>query len=445
MKYLTVSEFSQQLKFHMEDTFFHCLVEGEISNVIRAQSGHIYFNLKDESSVVRCVVWRTNAASCQQFIENGAKVETQGKLSLYMPRGDYQLVISRLAPLGRGNLYLAFEQLREKLQKEGLFNLEHKKKIPNYPNRIGILTSPNAAALQDVLKVLKDHRADIPYEIYPSLVQGEEAAIQIVKAIEKANLEQNCDVLLVVRGGGSIEDLWCFNDERVVRAIYASNIPIITGIGHETDTTLSDFVSDLRAPTPTAAAKLSSVSKQEIMQTLDRYEYQLIQIIERLMTLKNKQLEDRMTKLSYLHPAQKIKEKVSFLEVKEQQLKGLIKQIYEKKIVELNHLEQRLNVDLLTRQQKYVSEKLVQMNFLLNQQMNRRFEQVQAALQNKALLLDGLSPLKVLARGYSVTQKVFEDGKTMGIQPDTIEVGDQISTRVKDSEIHSTVISIRKI
>ena len=163
------------------------------------------------------------------------------------------------------------------------------------------------------------------------------------------------------------------------------------------------------------------------------------------MTLKNKQLEDRMTKLSYLHPAQKIKEKVSFLEVKEQQLKGLIKQIYEKKIVELNHLEQRLNVDLLTRQQKYVSEKLVQMNFLLNQQMNRRFEQVQAALQNKALLLDGLSPLKVLARGYSVTQKVFEDGKTMGIQPDTIEVGDQISTRVKDSEIHSTVISIRKI
>ncbi len=444
MRYLTVSEFSQQLKFHMEDAFFHCLVEGEISNVIRAQSGHIYFNLKDASSVVRCVVWRTSATSFQQFIENGAKVEIQGKLSLYTPRGDYQLVISRLAPLGRGNLYLAFERLREKLQKEGLFNPEHKKQIPNYPNRIGILTSPNAAALQDVLKVLQDHRADIPYEIYPSLVQGEEAAPQIVRAIEKANAEQICDLLLVVRGGGSIEDLWCFNDERVVRAIYASNIPIITGIGHETDTTLSDFVSDLRAPTPTAAAKLSSISKQEIMQTLDRYEYQLVQVIQRLLTLKNKQLEERLTKLSYLHPAQKIKEKLSLLALKEQQLQGLMKQAHQKKIVELNHLEKRLNIDLLHRQHKYLNERLMQMSRSLNQQMNGKFEEAQIALQNKALLLDGLSPLKVLGRGYSVTQKIADNGEVVSLQKDVIKVGDQITTRMKDVEIHSTVTDIHK-
>src|SRR5699024_2829152 len=162
------------------------------------------------------------------FIANGAKVEIQGKLSLYVPRGDYQLVINHLAPLGRGNLYLAFEQLREKLQKEGLFNPEHKKLIPQYPKKIGIVTSPNAAALQDVLKILKDHRPDIPYEVYPTLVQGIDAAPQIAKAIETANHEANCDVLLVVRGGGSIEDLWCFNDERVVRAIFASTIPVIT-------------------------------------------------------------------------------------------------------------------------------------------------------------------------------------------------------------------------
>lgn len=444
MRYLTVSEFSQQLKFHMEDAFFHCLVEGEISNVIKAQSGHIYFNLKDESSVVRCVVWRASAASCQQFIVNGAKVEVQGKLSLYTPRGDYQLVISRLAPLGRGNLYLAFEQLREKLQKEGLFNPEHKKKIPHYPDRIGFLTSPNAAALQDVLKVLKDHRADIPYEIYPSLVQGEEAALQIVKAIQKANTENTCDVLLVVRGGGSIEDLWCFNDERVVRAIYASNIPIITGIGHETDTTLSDFVSDLRAPTPTAAAKLSSISKQEIMQTLDRYEYQLTQVMQRFLTLQNKLLEERVMKLSYLHPAQKIKENLSLLEIKEQQMQGLMKQIYQKKFVELDHLDTRLNIDLLMRQQKYLKEQLMQMDRSLNQQINRQFERMETALQNKALLLDGLSPLKVLARGYSVTQKISEDVSKKTIQMNDIKVGDQLFTRTNDAEIYSTVMSIRK-
>lgn len=275
MKYITVSELNQQIKFQLEGSFFHCLVEGEISNVIRAQSGHIYFNLKDENSMIRCVAWRSNAMHFNEFIENGAKVEIQGKLSLYVPRGDYQLVINRLAPLGRGNLYVAFEQLREKLHKEGLFNPEHKKLIPQYPKKIGIVTSPNAAALQDVLKVLKDHRPDIPYEVYPTLVQGFDAAPQIAKAIERANDVTNCDVLLVVRGGGSIEDLWCFNDARVVRAIFASRVPVITGIGHEVDTTLSDFVADLRAPTPTAAAKLSSISQQEIMQTLDRHEYQL--------------------------------------------------------------------------------------------------------------------------------------------------------------------------
>lgn len=444
MKYITVSELNQQIKFQLEGSFFHCLVEGEISNVIRAQSGHIYFNLKDANSMIRCVAWRSNAMSFNDFIENGAKVEIQGKLSLYVPRGDYQLVINRLAPLGRGNLYLAFEQLKEKLQKEGLFSPEHKKLIPQYPKKIGIVTSANAAALQDVLKVLKDHRPDIPYEVYPTLVQGEEAAPQIVKAIERANHEANCDVLLVVRGGGSIEDLWCFNDERVVRAIFASTIPVITGIGHEVDTTLSDFVSDLRAPTPTAAAKLSSISQQEIMQTLDRYEYQLMQLMQNIIASQEKALKERMVKLSYLHPLQKIKEKQASLDAKSERLQSLMRNIHQKHIAKFESLEKRLQVGLLQRKQVQLTEQLARSAILLNKTMQGQYQQLEKGLQQKALLLDSLSPLKVLARGYSVTQK-DEHGSLKAIQSvEKLKIGDQLVTRLSGGIIHSTVIELQR-
>ena len=444
MKYLSVSELNQQIKFQIEESFFHCLVEGEISNVIRAQSGHIYFNLKDANSMIRCVAWRTNAMSFNDFIENGAKVEIQGKLSLYVPRGDYQLVINRLAPLGRGNLYLAFEQLREKLQKEGLFNLEHKKLIAQYPQKIGIVTSPNAAALQDVLKVLKDHRPDIPYEVYPTLVQGIDAAPQIAKAIETANHEANCDVLLVVRGGGSIEDLWCFNDERVVRAIFASTIPVITGVGHEVDTTLSDFVADLRAPTPTAAAKLSSISQQEIMQTLDRYEYQLTQLMQSVIALQEKALKERMVKLSYLHPLQKIKEKQTVLDTKSERLQLLMRNIHQKHVVAFASLEKRLQVGLFQRKQNQLTERLSRSAIALNKTMQGQYQILEKSLQQKALLLDSLSPLKVLARGYSVTQK-DEEGDLKTIQSfEKLNVGDQLVTKLSSGVIHSTITALQK-
>jgi len=444
MKYLSVSELNHQIKFQLEDSFFHCLVEGEISNVIRAQSGHIYFNLKDANSMIKCVAWRSNAMSFNDFIENGAKVEIQGKLSLYVPRGDYQIVVNRLAPLGRGNLYLAFEQLREKLQKEGLFNPEHKKLIPQYPKKIGIVTSPNAAALQDVLKVLKDHRPDIPYEIYPTLVQGDEAAPQIVKAIERANHEASCDVLLVVRGGGSIEDLWCFNDERVVRAIFASTIPVITGVGHEVDTTLSDFVADLRAPTPTAAAKLSSISQQEIMQTLDRYEYQLTQLMQNVIALQEKALKERMMKLSYLHPMQKIKEKQVSLDAKSERLQLLMRNIQQKHVAKFESLEKRLQIGLLQRKQNQLTEQLTRSAILLNKARQWQYLQLEKGLQQKALLLDSLSPLKVLARGYSVTQK-NDKGVLKSLQSiEQLNIGDELVTKLSGGIIHSTVTELQK-
>lgn len=444
MKYLTVTELNQQIKFHVEDAFFHCLVEGEISNVIRAQSGHIYFNLKDAGSVIRCVIWKATAMMFNDFIENGAKVEIQGKLSLYVPRGDYQLVIVRLAPLGRGNLYLAFEQLREKLQKEGLFNLDHKKAIPKHPTQIGIVTSSNAAALQDVLQTLKEHRPDIPYVVYPTLVQGDEAASQIVKAIEKANKERCCDVLLVVRGGGSIEDLWCFNDERVVRAIYASIIPVITGVGHEVDTTLSDFVADLRAVTPTAAAKLSSISQQELMQTLDHYEQQLLQMMKGRLDLHYKILKEHGVKLSFLHPMRQIKEKQETLKNLQQRLTLAIKTHHQQKVMQLNYIEKRLSLDLLLRQQQKLDERLQKSQQLLVKSIVQRQLNYGQLIQQKALLLDSLSPLKVLARGYSVTQKI--KGQKLSVIKDLNELkkGDRIQTRTEIGNIISMVESVDK-
>ncbi|MCX7150253.1 MAG: exodeoxyribonuclease VII large subunit [Rhodocyclales bacterium] len=255
---VSISELNRLARQSLEREFPLLWVAGEISNLTRAASGHVYFSLKDEAAQARCVMFRSRAQSIPWRLENGQQVEARALVSLYEPRGDFQLNIEALRRAGQGRLFEAFARLKARLEAEGLFATERKRALPRYPRRIGIISSPQAAALRDVLATLKRRTPHLTAILYPTLVQGDSAGEDIARAIEMANQRDECDLLLIVRGGGSIEDLWAFNEEVVVRAIVASVLPIISGVGHETDTTISDYVADLRAATPTAAAEIAT-------------------------------------------------------------------------------------------------------------------------------------------------------------------------------------------
>lgn len=262
----TVGELNNYIKdlFEIDYRLQDVEVSGEISNFSQARSGHLYFTLKDEKAQLRCVMWRSGAERLRFTPKDGDAVVAGGRVSVYEASGVYQLYAERLEPAGRGNLALAFERLKEQLADEGLFDPAHKKPIPAFPNKIGIVTSADAAALRDILNVLRRRYPLVQVLIAPTLVQGEQAPAQIVRALQWLDGRSDLDTILIARGGGSIEDLWAFNDERVARAVFAAQHPIISGVGHETDFTITDFVADLRAPTPSAAAELAVPDREEL-------------------------------------------------------------------------------------------------------------------------------------------------------------------------------------
>ncbi|HSE41057.1 MAG TPA: exodeoxyribonuclease VII large subunit, partial [Acidobacteriota bacterium] len=268
-KVYTVSELNTELRFLVESTFPMIWVEGEISNFKPAGSGHWYFSLKDNSSQLRVVMWQSSHRYMKWKPKDGMKVLVHGRITVFEPRGEYQIDIVQIVPHGKGDLFAAFEQLKEKLQKEGLFDQKRKRLIPMLPKKIGIVTSRQGAVIRDILNILNRRYANLHVLLYPAKVQGEEAAPTIVEGIRVLNRFRDIDVLIVARGGGSLEDLWPFNEEVVARAIVASRIPVISAVGHETDTTIADFVADLRAPTPSAAAELVVSKKEELAERLN--------------------------------------------------------------------------------------------------------------------------------------------------------------------------------
>lgn len=404
----SVSALNSAIRDLLEGQFFYCLVDGEISNAAFPGSGHIYFNLKDDGAVIRAVLWRSQAVMFRALIANGQKVRVTGKISVYAPRGEYQLVVNRVEEAGKGDLYLQYEALKKKLMMEGLFDIASKKPIPRHPRKIGLITSKTAAALQDVLNVLATHRPDINIQLYPTKVQGIDAGIEIAQAIERANIAANCDLLLVIRGGGSIEDLWAFNEEIVARAIYASKIPIITGVGHETDTTIADFVADLRAPTPSMAAKYSSQSRDELYQQLSEYEERLVNLVKRklevharqylVMSHRLKMKEPKLRLSNFQRDLDALKNRLnakmaSYLANSQQNIAQLtkrlkivdIERIYHDRAQALDLIEKRL-IDVIKHRQANISSQFVSSVDKLNL----------------------LSPLNTLLRGYSMATK--EDG-----------------------------------
>lgn len=264
----SVSNFLKLCKNTIEKNVPSCWIQGEISNLSRPSSGHWYFSLKDTSGQIRCAFFRLNQRKIQFTPENGMSVVIRGAVTLYEQRGDFQLIVQEMEPAGIGNLQLAFDQLKNKLRSEGLFDVENKKNIPISPKTIGVISSSNGAVIQDIIKVLKLRYPFADILLFDTIVQGDQAHIKIIKALQAADNSKRCDVLILARGGGSMEDLWAFNEEELVRAIFSCSTPIISSIGHETDTTIADFVSDLRAPTPSAAAVSATPDRQVIILSL---------------------------------------------------------------------------------------------------------------------------------------------------------------------------------
>jgi exodeoxyribonuclease VII large subunit len=299
---LTVGDLNRAIAASLEERFDTVLVSGEISNFKAYDSGHWYFSLKDEEGQIRCVMFRGRNGQVGFMPQSGDLVEVSANLGMYVPRGDIQLTIQSLRRAGMGGLYEAFLKLKAKLAKEGLFDADRKREIPSHPRSIGIITSPQAAALKDVLSTLARRAPHIPIVIYPTLVQGPDAPAGIIAALKSAEKENAVDVILLVRGGGSIEDLWAFNDEQLAYAIAASSIPIVSGVGHETDVTIADFVADLRAPTPTGAAELAAPRKDQMLQELEAVKQAMLQRVRQRVEREAQTLDQLALRLAHALP-----------------------------------------------------------------------------------------------------------------------------------------------
>jgi exodeoxyribonuclease VII large subunit len=402
-KIYTVYELTAGIKLLLESTFPYVTVEGEISNFTQPSSGHFYFSLKDDRAQIRAVMWKSSHRFMKWRPKNGMKVMVTGKLTLYEPSGQYQLEAMQIVPHGKGDLFAAFEQLKERLQAEGLFDAKRKRPVPLLPKKIGIVTSRTGAAIQDILKILDRRYVNLHIRIFPAKVQGEDAAPTIVEGIRALNRFRDIEVLIVGRGGGSMEDLWPFNEEIVARAIVASRIPVISAVGHETDTTIADFVADVRAPTPSAAAEMVIGKKSEYAETVSRLYKGLHQGLQTYLS----RVKNRVTLLSQ-HRAlagvpQRIRMHQQTTDEMEIRLKQGLKKFYQNKMVSLLLAKQKLNLPQL---QHVVEIKRSKVNSCLSKLVrtfHSRINENQKAFSRLAGNLDSLSPLAVLERGYSIT------------------------------------------
>ena len=435
---ISVSELNKKAKSLLEKGIPKLWIEGEISNLAKPASGHMYFSLKDEMSQIRCAWFKQRQLQNTLNIANGSKMLALGKIGLYEPRGEYQFIVEKMEIAGEGDLKRKYEDLKKKLSAEGIFSEENKSELPNLPKKIGIITSPSGAAVQDILTVLNRRFPIIPIIIFPVAVQGEQAAPQIQNALEKANFRADCDLLILARGGGSLEDLWAFNEEIVARAIFDSEIPIISAIGHETDVTISDFTADLRAPTPSGAAELAVPDQHDWIKSIDNISEKINTIITQQINSKS-QLSDWINKrLSQSSPKMTVKrqiEKSNNLQkiLSSSILQNLSKQdknIHQLKS-NLNEVSPRLKIHTQFSRIKELNQKIISCSNHLLEGLNNRIK-----LASKTL--NSVSPLRTLDRGYAIAR----DAKTKNVimSADNIEIENDIEVKLAKGEIKVTVI-----
>lgn len=437
-KYLTVTALTKYIKHQLEnDTNLKTIfLRGEISNLVRHSRGHFYFSLKDEGAQIRGIMFASNVDRLNFRPKDGDKVLVTGSISLYEPSGSYSLNVWQMEPDGIGALYLAFEKLKEELGKKGYFSEEHKKALPKYPKAIGVVTSPTGAAIQDIINTISRRYPLAKLILYPALVQGENAKYSITKQINRANEECLVDVLIVGRGGGSIEDLWAFNEEMVAMAIYNSKIPVISAVGHETDFTIADFISDLRAPTPTGAAEMATPDINNLIAYVKQTTNHLNKNINDILLNKQKSLVFLEQRLMNQNPSKKLLDTKDKYNKFVYDLNRNFKLNIEYKKYELNSKVNLLKrIDLLKLKEEK-EKQVLDINTKLNSNFNKLLELKKQNLDLKMSSLNHLNPLKLMMQGYSITEV---DGKRITSIKD-IKEKEHIVTTLKDGKIISEVV-----
>lgn len=390
---LTVSELTNQLQSLIERRMGHLWVQGEISNLSQPSSGHVYFDVKDEDTVLPVVLFRRYASQVSFDLEDGQEVKLYGLVSIYEKRGNYQLIARKVKPAGEGTLLLAFKKLCAKLEDEGLFDERHKREIPSFPNQLGIVTSPTGAAVRDMIRTIRKRFPCVSIQIYPAKVQGDEAAEEISRGVSVFNQRDEVDVIIVGRGGGSLEDLWAFNDESLARTIFSSSIPVVSAVGHEVDVTVSDKVADKRVPTPTAAGQFVVPERTKQFEKFQERFTRVTRALKGILRDKSRHFKSCSSRLKSLHPDKQLKQKQEMLQQKTKEV-----------LMMLDQEEQNLK-----RRWRIAGERL-----------------------------ESLSPLSVLDRGYSIARKE-KTGKVLK-DVSRIDSGDRISVRIRNGIVRGEVL-----
>ncbi len=433
----TVSRLNAEVRLLLENEMGIVWLIGEISNFSAPVSGHWYFTLKDSCAQVKCAMFRGNNRRVTFKPTNGNQVIVKARLSLYEPRGDYQLIIESMQPEGDGRLQQEFEELKMKLAAEGLFAQTNKQTLPEHPKCVGVITSKTGAALHDILDVLKRRDPSLPVIIYPTTVQGDAAAIEIAQAIGRANSRNECDVLIVGRGGGSLEDLWCFNNEIVARTIAASQIPIISAVGHEIDVTIADFVADMRAPTPSAAAELVSRDNSHKEQAFVARQQKLMSAMRYYLSQQSKLSTSLTHRLERQHPSHQLQRQSQQLDELQLRLQRSMDHFIASRLQKVERQQYKLQLHSPVKRLNQQKSSLQYLEQKLLDAMDRKLLNTRHQLALAAEKLDTVSPLATLKRGYSITQN--ESGKVITKASDT-KTGDTLVTRLSEGEIRSTVV-----
>lgn len=439
-KIYSVSELNKETKDLLSNHFSFIQVEGEISNLSQPSSGHIYFSLKDKKAQIRCAMFKSQLRRLTFTPSNGKQVIISAQVSLYEARGDYQLIADKMKQAGEGDLQLAFEKLKSKLFNEGLFDQSIKQPLPILPECIGVITSPSGAAIHDILSVLNRRFPAIPVIIYPTSVQGETAKVEICYAIETANRLQQVDIILLARGGGSLEDLWCFNEESVARAIVNSKIPIISGIGHEVDFTIADLVADLRAPTPSAAAENAVPNQQSWINNFQALEQQLKNIVSRQLNQQQQSINWLHKRLKQQHPGQQYQRLAQTLD----NLDARLQRIIQSRIKQETHLLAKQDYLLQRHNPKNrIEHYQQQLNYLtnsFNHAIKSKLEKLKRKQSSLIHTLNAVSPLATLERGYSITR--LTQSNTLISNSEQLSIDDTIKTRFAHGSIISQITEI---
>lgn len=440
--YLSVSSLTKylKLKFDRDPYLERVYLTGQVSN-FRPRPNHQYFSLKDEKAVIQATMWAGVFRQLGFEIEEGMKVNVVGRVQLYEPSGSYSIVIEKMEPDGIGALALQFEQLKKALTKEGLFNPEWKQTLPQFTKKIGVVTSPSGAVIRDIITTVSRRFPGVEILLFPTKVQGDGAAQEIAANIAKANLRDDLDVLIVGRGGGSMEDLWAFNEEIVVRAIFESRVPVISSVGHETDTTLADFVADRRAATPTAAAELATpVTKSDILAWIMERENRAYQASLRLLRQREERLNKLQSSVIFRQPERLYDGYLQKLDTLTSKMTAQMRQIYAEHLREERLLSQRLHSLDLVGRLRYLSEKITQQERLLKSNMANVYDQKVAKADKVIETLATLDTSRIMARGYAM---VTQNGHVVD-SVEKVDLKEEVAIQMRDGQVITEVKEVKK-